>query len=112
VTVLSADGTTLVSRPFSKQATKMRALLDALADRWTNEGPAATHESRSLSTLELQQLTGVKDVYEYIWRLNDAVGTRSIEQRGRSCVLIERIESGRGRLHDRYVLLGRKLVRS
>jgi len=90
----------------------MRALLDALANRWTHEGPDATHASRSLSTLELQQLTGVKDIYEYIRRLNRAVGTRSVEQRGRSCVLIERIESGRGPLHDRYVLLGRELVRA
>ncbi len=112
LTVLSADGTTLVSRPFSKQATKMRALLDALVDRWAQEGLDATHESRSLSTLELQRLAGIKDVYEYIRRLNVAVGSRSVEQRGRSCVVIERIESGQGPLHDRYVLLGRRLVLS
>jgi hypothetical protein len=110
LTIQSADGTLLVSRPFGKRATAMRALLDAFTARWAKVGDHGTYEKRSLSTTQLKQLASVNDVYEYVRRLNKAVGEASIEQRGRSCVIVERIAGGNGTQHDSYVLLGRRLL--
>jgi hypothetical protein len=110
LSVRSADGSVLVKRRFGIRATSMRALLGALASRWVAAGPGATHLERSLSTEELQQLTLISDIYEYVRRLNTAISKASLDQRGRSCIVVQRIESGEGSLQDRYALLGSRLV--
>ena len=110
LTVSSADGTQLVQRPFSAQATAMCALLDSLTSQWGAQTQPCTLEQRSLSTAQLRVQTGISDLYEYDKRLNRAVAERSLAQRGRRCVIVERLESGRGQEHDRYALLGRELI--
>lgn len=110
LTVCSADGTVLAKRQFAERASGMRALLDALTSSWEQAGAEASHFERSLTTAEIELRTGIRDVPEYVRRLNRAVGEASREQRGRSCVIVERIESGHGVREDRYALLGRRLV--
>jgi hypothetical protein len=110
LTVSSANGSALVTRPFSPRASAMRALLDALSAAWMRAGPRATLMERSLSAQEITRRTSIRDVYEYVRRLNVAVAQSSREQRGRSCVLVQRIEGEQGRGTDRYALLGRRLA--
>jgi hypothetical protein len=57
-------------------------------------------------------LTSSRHVDEYVARLNRTVARASREERGRSCVIVDRIESGEGRRHDRYVLLGKRFLTS
>ena len=110
LTVLSADGSLLVRRSFAARATAMRAILDALSARWLQAGMAASHRDRSLSAEELRAATSINNVYEYVRRLNLAVGESSRSHRGRSCVLVQRIETGEGIGRDRYALLGARLI--
>lgn len=110
LTVRSAEGSVLAQRRFPSRATAMRALLDALTERWRAVGDEATLLERSLSATELRGITSITDIYEYVRRLNAAVTQASRDKRGRSCVLVQRIESGQGLERDRYALLGSRLL--
>lgn len=110
LTILSADSTLLAARTFPPKATAMRALLDTLVKHWIEAGPDATLQDQSVSATEIRESTNISDVYEYVRRLNLRVREASLAERGRSCVLVQRIESGHGLDQDRYALLGIKVT--
>ena len=83
----------------------MRKLLDALARHHHAHADAETQLDRSLTARELQERTGIRDVYEYVRRLNRAVSEAALEQHGRPCLVVQRIEGGTGRDNDHYVLV-------
>jgi hypothetical protein len=109
LTILGGDETVLARRSFPARATAMNALLDASAGRWNEAGAGASLVERSLTASELTDITSISDIYEYVRRLNDHVRHASLEQRGRPCVIVARIESGISSGEDRYALLGSRL---